>query len=168
MARRLELFADKENGDAPAFSTNFDNYGVILYYAFTVNKEKAILLYKAMVNKYHYALGYDLPLNGLSDNNTEVCIPIEQIPDVMSFITNDILPSLYVLPLDLNMIDEWNTGEDLETFLMNQGSFFDTFNIDGIVVDNYTVDYFIRIFNKLFHFFEQVFFCGTSYKVEIA
>ncbi|MEL1244102.1 hypothetical protein AAEO56_07520 [Flavobacterium sp. DGU11] len=168
MARRLELYVDKENGDAPGFLTNFDDYGVILYYAFTVNREKAMLLYKAMVNEYQYALGYGLPLNDLTDSNINVCLPIDQIPNVISFITDDILPSLNILPLELNMIDEWNIGQDLEAFLMNQGSFFDNFNIDGIDVDNYAVYYFIGVFNQLLDFFKEVLVWGIKYKVEIA
>jgi hypothetical protein len=168
MSRRIELDINKDDANASGFHTSFDNYGAILYCAYTVNQSMAFQLYKAMVSEYHYKLGYNIPLGNLTDTDEEVYLPLSELSGVISFINNQVLPALQVLPLDLDLTVTWNVGNSLEAFLMNQGSFFDNFNIDDIDQDGYTVSYFIAVFNQLRDFFQDALNQNAIYKVRIA
>lgn len=167
MPRRIELEVDYDNSDAPGFYTNFDNYGAILYYAYSVNKDLALELYKAMVSEYYYKLETGMPLEGLTDEDSNVYLPLNDLPQVVTFINNQVLPSLETLPLDLDLTTIWNIGNSLEAFLMNQGSFFEYFNIDDIEQDGYTVQYFIGSFKQLNAFFQDVVDQNVIYMVSI-
>lgn len=167
MARRIELEVDYDNSDAPGFYTNFDNYGVILYYAYSVNKVLAFELYKAMVSEYYYKLETGMPLEGLTDEDSNVYLPLKDLPQVITFINDQVLPSLQPLPLELDLITTWNIGNSLDAFLMNQGSFFEYFSIDDIDHDGYTVKYFIGTFKQLNAFFQEVVDQNVIYKVSI-
>lgn len=167
MARRIELEVDYDNSNALGFYTNFDNYGAILYYAYTVNKVLALELYKAMVSEYYYKLETNMPLEGLTEEDSNVYLPLNDLPHVITFINDQVLPSLQPLPLDLDLITIWNIGNSLDAFLMNQGSFFEHFSIDNIEQDGYTVQYFIHVFNKLNAFFQEVVNQNVIYKVSI-
>lgn len=167
MARRIELEVDYDNPNAPGFYTNFDNYGAILYYAYTVNQNLALELYKAMVSEYYYKLETDTPLGGLTDANTDAYISINNLPQIISFINNQILPSLHLLPLNLDLAIEWNIGNSFEAFLSKQGSFFNYFNIDDEEQEGYTVKYFIDVYTQLKDFFNDVLNQNVMYKVTI-
>lgn len=167
MARRLELEVDYDNSDAPGFYTNFDSYGAILYYAYSVNKDLALELYKAMVSEYYYKLETGMSLEGLTEEYSNVYLPLNDLPQVITFINDQVLPSLQPLPLDLDLITTWNIGNSLEAFLMNQGSFFEYFNIDDIEQDGYTVQYFIGSFRQLNAFFQEVVDQNVIYMVSI-
>lgn len=167
MGRRIELEVDYDNSDAPGFYTNFDNYGVILYYAYTVNKDLAFELYKAMVSEYYYKLETGMPLEGLTEENSNVYLPLNDLPKIIQFINNQVLPSLQPLDLDLNLTTTWNIGNSLDAFLMNQGSFFEYFSIDDMEQDGYTVKYFIGSFRQLNAFFQEVVDQNVIYKVSI-
>ncbi|MTH14178.1 hypothetical protein [Flavobacterium sp. LC2016-01] len=78
MARRIELEVDYDDSNAPGFYTNFDNYGAILYYAYSVNKDLALELYKAMVSEYYYKLETDIALEGLTEFDTNCLFTIER------------------------------------------------------------------------------------------
>ncbi|MTH18290.1 hypothetical protein [Flavobacterium sp. LC2016-01] len=167
MARRIELEVDYDNPDAPGFYTNFDNYGAILYYAYTVNQTLALELYKAMVSEYYYKLETGIPLEGLTDENLNVYLPLSDLPHVIAFIDNQILPSLQLLPLTLDLTNKWKIGNSFDAFLMNQGSFFNHFSIDNIEQKGYTVKYFIASFTQLRDFLEDVRIKNTTYTVSI-
>jgi hypothetical protein len=167
MARRIELEVDYDNSSAPGFYTNFDDYGAILYYAYTVNKSLSLELYKSMVSEYSYKEKTGIPINQLTVSYSNVYISLNDLPEVITFINNQILPSLQLLPLNLDLSKTWNIGNSFEAFLMRQGSFFDYFNIDDIEQDGYTVEYFIAVFNKLRNFFQEVVNQNVIYKVAI-
>ncbi|UPZ13681.1 hypothetical protein [Flavobacterium humidisoli] len=167
MARRIELEVDYDNSNSPGFYTNFDDYGAILYYAYTVNKDLAFELYKAMVSEYYFKLETDMPLEGLTEEDSNVYLPLNDLPQVITFINNQVLPSLQLLDLELDLTTTWNIGSSLDAFLMNQGSFFEYFSIDDIEQDGYTVEYFIRVFNKLNTFFQEVVDQNVIYMVSI-
>lgn len=168
MARRIELEVDYDNPDAPGFYTDFDAYGAILYYAYSVNKDLALELYKAMVSEYYYKLETEMSLEGLTEEDSNVYLPLSNLPNVVVFIDNEVLPSLQLLPLNLDLTTTWNIGNSLDAFLMNQGSFFEYFSIDDIEQDGYTVKYFIGCFSQLKKFFQEVINQNVIYKVTIA
>ncbi|MDY0990346.1 hypothetical protein BSF41_40600 [Flavobacterium sp. ACN2] len=167
MARRIELEVNYDDSNAPGFYTNFDDYGAILYYAFTVNKNLALELYKSMVSEYSYKEKTGMPVGELTNVDSNVYISLNDLPQVITFINNQILPSLQLLPLNLDLTKTWNIGNSLESFLMKQGSFFDYFNIDNIEQDDYTTEYFISVFSKLRDFFQEVVNKNVIYKVAI-
>ncbi|MTH14177.1 hypothetical protein [Flavobacterium sp. LC2016-01] len=90
------------------------------------------------------------------------------MPQVITFIDKQVLPSLQPLPLNLDLTTTWNIGNSFDAFLMNQGSFFEYFSIDDIEQDGYTVKYFIGTFSKLNAFFQEVVDQNVNYKVTIA
>lgn len=147
---------------------NYDDYGAILYYAYTVNQNLAFQLYKAMVSEYSYKSEYDIPLGSLTDADEDVYLPLSELSEVISFINNQVIPALNAFPVDLDLSITWNIGNSLEAFLMNQGSFFEKFAIDDIEQDGYTVSYFIAVFNQLKDFFQDVINQNVIYKVRIA
>jgi hypothetical protein len=167
MARRIELEVDYDSSSAPGYYTNFDNYGAILYYAYTVNKNLALELYKSMVSEYKYKEYTEMSLEGLKDTDANVYIALNDLPQVIAFINNEILPSLQLLPLTLDLTTTWNVGNSFEGFLMRQGSFFDYFNIDDIDQDGFTVKYFLANFSQLRDFFQDVVSQNVTYTVII-
>jgi hypothetical protein len=167
MARRIELEVDYDNPNAPGFYTDFDSYGAILYYAYTVSPNLALELYKAMVSEYYYKLEIGIPLEGLTEENSNVYLPLSDLQNVIAFINNQVLPSLQLLPLDLDLTSTWNIGNSFDAFLINQGSFFNYFSIDNVEQDGYTVKYFLAVFSKLKIFFQEVVNQNLIYKVEI-
>jgi hypothetical protein len=167
MSRRIELDIDKNNINASGFYTNFDNYGAILYYAYTVNQNLAFNLYKAMVSEYYYKLEYEIPLGSLTDLDEKVYLPLNELSSVIIFINSQILPALQVLDDDLDLTVSWKIGNSLEEFLMNQGSFFEKFAIDDIEQDGYTVSYFSSVFKQLRDFFQDAVNQNIRYTVAI-
>lgn len=167
MSRRIELKVNYDNPDAPGFYTDFDSYGAILYYAYTVNPNLALELYKAMVSEYYYKLETEMPLEGLTDDDSNVYLQLSDLPNVILFINNQVLPSLQLLPLTLDLTKIWDIGNNFDAFLTNQGSFFNYFSIDNIEQDGYTVKYFIAVFSKLRTFFQDVVNQNAIYTVEI-
>ncbi|MBJ2127307.1 hypothetical protein [Flavobacterium sp. IB48] len=166
MARRIELEVDYSTNTL-GFYTNFDNYGAILYYAYTINKNLALELYKAMVSEYYYKLETNMPLQGVTEENSNAYLLLDDLPQVISFINNEVLPSLQLLPLTLDLVSVWNIGNSFDAFLMNKGSFFNYFSIDNIKQRGYTVEYFIGVFTQLRDFFQDVKIKNVTYKVSI-
>jgi hypothetical protein len=146
---------------------NIDDYGAVLYYAYTVNQNLALQLYKAMVSEYYYKLETNMPLEELTETNTTVYIAIHDLPQVTTFLDSQVIPSLQLLPLNLDLTTTWDIGDSFEGFLMRQGSFFDYFNIDDIDQDGYTVEYFIAVFSQFRDFFQDVVSQNVTYTVII-
>ena len=163
MSRRIEFRID----DDLRILLNFDDYGAVLYYAYTVNKNLSLQLYKAIVSEYHYKLGSNLPLEGLSESDINAYLPTNNLPEVITFITNQILPSLQLLPIDLDLAKKWNIGTSFEAFLMQQGNFFNYFNIDDIEQNGFTIKYFIEVFIQLKDFLDEVKTKNTTYTISI-
>lgn len=163
MSRRIEFRIDNDL----RILLNFDDYGAVLYYAYTVNQNLSLQLYKAMVSEYHYKLAANLPFEGLSESDINVYLSTNNLPEVISFISDQILPSLQLLPIELDLAKKWNIGTSFEAFLMQQGNFFNYFNIDDIQQDGFTVKYLIEVFIQLNDFFDEVKTKNTSYTISI-
>ncbi|MCC9066380.1 hypothetical protein [Flavobacterium piscisymbiosum] len=163
MSRRIEFRIDNNL----KILLNFDDYGAILYYAYTLNQNLALQLYKAMVSEYYYKLGANIPLEEVTETDINAYLSTNNLPEVNTFINNQILPSLQTLPINLDLTTTWNIGISFEAFLMQQGSFFNYFNIDDIEQDGFTVKYFIDVFIQLREFFEEVTTKNTTYTISI-
>ena len=168
MSRRIELDINKYDANASGFYTSYDSFGAILYYAFTINQNLAFQLFKAMISEYTYKSSYNIPLGNLTDDNEDVYLSLPELQGVITFLNNQVIPSLQGLPVNLDLSLNWNIANSLEAFLMNQGSFFEKFAIDDIEKDGYTVSYFILVFIQLKDFFQEALNQNIIYKVRIS
>jgi hypothetical protein len=121
-----------------------------------------------MISEFHYKLEYEISLGSLTDLDEEVYLPIIELSSVITFIDNQVIPTLQALPLDLDLAINWNIGSSLEAFLMNQGGFFEKFAIDDIEQDKFYVDDLLDKFNRLRVFFQDAINQNIRYTVSIA
>ena len=166
MSRRLELSIG--NDYSKFVMMNFDFYGVVLYYAYTIDQSKALQLYKGTISEYYYKLTYDLPLGGLTDADTKVYLPINEFPQVINFINNQILVNLNLLSPSQDLTKLWNVGDSLESFLGSKGGFFLNFGIDDIEIDGYSAYNLTLMFTSLRDFLQFAYSQNTRYDVTIA
>ena len=166
MSRKIEINIDP-NYEGEGLDINFDDYGVLLYYAFTVNQEKSLLLYKATKSEYHYRRAYEIPLEGLNESNEEVYIPLSELPELITFLKTEVIPSLEDLPKDLELVESWNIGNSLDVFLYQKGSFFEKFHVDEDVTEGFTPEYLIELFSKYLNVFESANSNNVKYFVRI-
>ena len=73
---------------------NFDEYGLMLFYAKKLNETRALNLYKSTTSEYIYKLLREIPVGSLSSGDETVAIMVSEMSEVVNFIdTEIILPS---------------------------------------------------------------------------
>ncbi|MFP9113938.1 hypothetical protein ACLI1A_08340 [Flavobacterium sp. RHBU_3] len=164
MARRLELSRKFDYRNFVMF--NFDFYGVLLYYAYTINQDSAFLLFKATQSEYNYKLGYELPIDD-STSDKEVFISIDLFSEVVDFINDLIIPSLENLPYDQDITQIWGVGSSLDTFLQCKGAFFLKFIVDDIQINDYSIGTLIDKYNQISIFIAEAYDDNEKYNVVI-
>jgi hypothetical protein len=107
---------DFQDGDI-YFDFDFGTYTLMLYYAKQLNYEKAKLLYDATLSERYYRASYNIPLDGLADEDSSH-FNTNEISQVIDFIENELIPELKNEEQDL--IDKYG-GRD---------GFHDKFNKD--------------------------------------
>ncbi len=153
------------NGDySDSYRANYidislNTYLLLLVYACKVNATKAKLFYAATQTGYRYRKEHNLPLGILTFEDEWVYLPLNELQQVVDFITNEILPDLQ-LKINANpdqlIVQDWLGTNDLDTFLLNLGGFFDSFDPDRPdyleYLDIVPIDFFNQFkgFNKFF------------------
>jgi len=84
------------NGDYSVnyIDISFNTYLLFLVYAYKVNATKAKLFYAATRTGYRYRKEHNIPLGNLTFEDEWVYLPLNELQQVVDFITNEVLPDL--------------------------------------------------------------------------
>lgn len=157
-----------ENFNGLGLGINFDDYGILLYFAFTISNEKAKRLYEATLSEYYFRLENEIPLEGLSEIDFQSHASSSSLLQVVEFIKDDILPNLEGLSPTLDFTNTWEVGGSLDRFLISQGSFFLNFHVDDVDIDGFNPPYLIELFNRLLSIFEESIINDSYYFVRVS
>ena len=166
MAKQININLSSDFDDY-GIHLNFDDYGVLLYYAYTIDNIKSLQLYNSTINEYTYRTNNNILLENLTELDYGSHSTNEELPLVIDFIENNLIPNLEGLPSDLDLVESWNIDGDLDVFFYNQGSFFQNFLIDNIDTEGFTPPYLIEILYRFGELFKRVISENSTYFIRI-
>lgn len=73
---------------------DFGTYALIMYYAKQVNQSKAMKLFNATLTEYRFRIRYNLPTNGINDEDYDAHFDVSEIMESFIFIDNELIPNL--------------------------------------------------------------------------
>lgn len=160
--REYHIAMDYNNCESyEMWSTIFDQYILLLGYAFHIDPIKSYKLYKATATQYRVnsLIFYDLEgleceafyekIKHMDDDTTRPYLPLSDLPEVINFIKLEIIPSLMVLPEDQSILSLWSLeGKSTAQYLSDLGGFMNTFISDSENFDS-SVGHMLYCYKKL-------------------